>query len=87
MPFPIGSTSNFDEHFANKPKKLQDITRRKITLLANYPAHPSLRVHRIEGTFRVWEAYIDMGHRLTFEYSEGRIVLRNNNGHEILKRP
>ncbi len=87
MAFPVGTTKNFDDHFSQKPRSLQDTTKRKIKLLAENPRHPSLNVHRVDGTDGVWEAYIDMSHRLTFEYQDGGIVLRNNNGHDILKRP
>lgn len=87
MARPVGTTPNFDRHFARKPRRLQEITRRKIEMLADDPTHPSLQIHRVEGADGVWEAYIDMTHRLTFEYREGGIVLRNNNGHEILRRP
>ena len=87
MPLRIGTTPVFDEHFARKPKALQDKALEKIELLAMNPGHPSLRVHRVRGTDGVWEAYIDMSHRMTFEYAPDGIVLRNNNGHEILRRP
>ena len=35
----------------------------------------------------VWEAYIDDANRVTFHWDEGRIVLRKNCGHDILKNP
>lgn len=35
----------------------------------------------------VWEAYVDRGNRVTFEYAvDGSIVLRNHCNHDILKR-
>lgn len=85
---PVEITTNFKKHLAGKPKEIQKKTLQKIRLLATDPRHHSLQVHRVRGTNGVWEAYIDLAYRLTFEYgANGAIVLRNNNGHEVLKTP
>ena len=63
-------------------------TQAAINRLRQNPAHPSLRVKKVRGTDGVWEASVTMGRRFTFEYApDGAIVIRNCNGHEILRRP
>ena len=57
--------------------------------LGENPRHPSLRTHQVRGTRnpKVFEAYVDRKNRVTFHWDEGRVVLRNNCNHDILKRP
>ena len=57
-------------------------------MLGEERRRPGLHTHRVSGTRGVWEAYIDQANRVTFHWDEaGRIVLRRNCGHSILKRP
>lgn len=60
-----------------------------VSLLGSNPRHPGLQTHPVRGTHnpKVFEAYVDKKNRVTFHWHEGRIVLRNNCNHEILKRP
>ncbi len=48
---------------------------------------PSLRVKRIRGTKRIWEASIDMDYRFTFEMIDGGILLRVIGKRAILSQP
>jgi hypothetical protein len=41
----------------------------------------------VQGVPGVFEAYVDMANRLTFEYGDDCIILRNHCNHDILKRP
>jgi len=41
----------------------------------------------MRGTKGVFEAYVDKKNRVTFHYESGKIVLRRNCDHRILKRP
>jgi hypothetical protein len=55
-----------------------------VELLLENPRHPGLHTHRVQGTRRVWESYVDYANRVTWEYGEGDIViLRNNCGHDV----
>lgn len=60
-----------------------------VVLLGSNPRHPSLRTHQVRGTRdpKVFEAYVDKKNRVTFHWDEGKVVLRNNCNHDILKRP
>lgn len=56
--------------------------------LGSNPRHPSLQTHRVHGTRnpKVFEAYVDKKNRVTFHWEDGKIILRNNCNHDILKR-
>ena len=52
------------------------------------PRHPSLRVKKIQGQAAIFEASITMSIRLTWQYSEDGILLRNIGEHDqTLKKP
>jgi hypothetical protein len=59
---------------------------RCLVKLGKDPTIPGLRVHQVEGTPGVWEAYVDDANRVTFHYDGAVMVLRNNCNHDILKR-
>jgi hypothetical protein len=55
-----------------------------VELLSENPRHPGLHSHRVQGTRRVWESYVDEANRVTWQYGEsGTIVLRNNCTHDM----
>lgn len=58
-----------------------------VELLACNPRHPGLHAHRVQGRRGVWEAYVDQANRVTFEYGENSIILRNNCNHDMLRSP
>jgi len=54
--------------------------------LSDNPRHPSLQTHKVRGTPGVFEAYVDKANRVTFQYGNDCIVLRNHCNHDIIKR-
>ena len=80
-------TRRFERAFKRKPADLRQALAEAIERLQADPSYPSLRVKKVRGISDVWEASIDMKHRLTFEYGPDGIILRNCNGHEALARP
>ena len=80
-------TRRFERAYKRKPKGLQQALTEAIVRLQTDPSYPSLRVKKIRGIQDVWEASINMKHRMTFEYSPDGIILRNCSGHEALTRP
>ena len=84
----LSYTTSFDRNSQRKPRDLQKKLWEKVALLQENPQYPSLRTKRVRGTSNIWEASVDMAHRITFEYTRDRgIILRNCNGHEVLDRP
>lgn len=66
---------------------MQGSILRCVKLLGDDSRRGGLHVHRVQGAPGVWEAYVDRANRVTFHWSEGRIVLRKNCNHDILRRP
>ena len=78
---------SFRRTVKKKEPSMQVAIMRCVALLADDPRHPGLHTHRVQGTREVWEAYIDDANRITFHYAQGRVVLRKNCNHSILRRP
>ena len=57
-----------------------------VELLSMNPYHPGLHAHRVRGRKGVWQAYIDQANRVTFQYGENSIILRNNCTHDMPKQ-
>lgn len=80
------------ERFKRAAKRLgaRDRERlyRALGRFASDPSHPALRVKRIQGTERFWEARVSDAIRFTFERIEGGNLLRNVGPHDpTLKSP
>lgn len=57
-------------------------------LLSFPPAHPSLRLKRIKGTDGIYECSVNMDVRITLEFMNDLLFLRNIDHHdEALTRP
>ena len=49
----------------------------KLELMDQNPKHPSLRTKRIKGSSDIYEASITMNYRMTWQYYQDGILLRN----------
>jgi len=78
----------FKKAYQKLPEQLQEQVDRKLLLLEENPRHPSLRIKKIAGTPDIWEASLAMKYRITFQISEGVIILRVIGEHEkALRNP
>ena len=78
----------FKKAYQKLPEQLQEQVDRKLLLLEENPRHPSLRIKKIAETPDIWEASITMKYRITFQISEGVIILRVIGEHEkTLRNP
>ena len=82
----------YTDHFQRAYNDLTDQDAERVKraprLLVENPRHPSLRVKRVQGTDRIWEARASLSIRLTFEMQGNWIVLRNVGAHdETLEKP
>lgn len=80
------------ERFKRMYKKLdlsqQNNIKKALKLMVENINHPSLRVKRVQGANGVWEASATMDLRITFEWENDLIVLKNCGEHDAtLKRP
>jgi len=67
-----------------RSKSSQEMARvlRAMNLLASNPRHPELRTKKVQNTQGIFEARVDRGLRMTFEWEASTIVLRNNCKHD-----
>jgi mRNA-degrading endonuclease RelE of RelBE toxin-antitoxin system len=81
-------TDRFKRAYRRLPADVQRKVKKALSLLADDPTYPSLRVHKIQGTDRVFEARVDRRLRISFHTDGTDIVLRNVDDHdECLKNP
>ena len=73
------------QQFSSKTKK---IIKKKLEILLANPRHPSLRTKKIKGQKNIFEASITISVRITWQYFEDGILLRNIGEHDqALKDP
>ena len=78
--------ASFRKRLKKKPPEMVAAVVECVSRLAENPAHPGLQTHRIRGTDGIWEAYVDRANRVTFEYGDDCIILRNHCNHTIIER-
>lgn len=78
----------FEEKTRRLPAEVRKALKTKLELMAKDPLHPSLRTKKIQGQERIFEASITRTIRMTWEYAEDGILLRNIGEHDkTLKKP
>lgn len=78
----------FKKTYQKLPKSLQEQVDKELLLLEQNLAHPSLRVKKIAGAPDICETSITMKYRITFQISEGVIILRVIGEHDkALRNP
>ena len=81
-------TDRFQRAYNDLTDQDAERVKKALRLLVENPRHPGLRVKRVQGTDRIWEARASLSIRLTFEMHGDLIVLRNVGAHdETLKKP
>jgi mRNA interferase RelE/StbE len=83
MGFELEFTLKFSKQYDKKTPDEKERVEKAIELLADNPYHPGLHSHKVQGTYGIFECYIDNSHRITYEYGKDCIVLRNNCNHDI----
>ena len=68
----IEFTERLRKDYRALPKRIQEKLKKQVGFLAENPRHPSLRTHRIRGSDRYWEFYIDDAWRCVFR-REGNV--------------
>ncbi len=79
-------TSKYKRARRKKTQDLRNSIDECVNLLSKNPRHPGLHTHRVRGRKGVWQAYIDEANRVTFQYGDNSIILRNNCTHDVPKK-
>jgi len=81
-------TERFKRAYRKLDTSQQNAIKRAISIMSDNIQHPSIRVKVIQGTKGIWEASATMKLRITFQWDEDAIVLRNCGEHDkTLKKP
>ncbi len=80
-------TDRFKKLCKKLPTSIQKKVKRQVRHLAKDIRHPSLRAKKVQGTEYVWEARVDLYHRMTFQIDNDQIILRGVGPHDLLKKP
>ncbi|MBI5018401.1 MAG: hypothetical protein HZB55_23310 [Deltaproteobacteria bacterium] len=81
-------TDRFRRAYSELEERDAELTKKALRLLAEDLRHPSLRVKKMQGTDRIWEARASRSLRVTFEIQEDCVLLRNVGAHDAaLKNP
>jgi mRNA-degrading endonuclease RelE of RelBE toxin-antitoxin system len=81
----IRLTETFRKDYRSLPQDVRKKADKQLRFLAENPRHPSLKVHRIEGTSAFWEFYVDRSYRGVYTQEGDIIVLRYIGPHDILR--
>ncbi len=79
----IIATEAFKKAYSEIPKEIQQKFKQKLEFFAENPAHPSLKMHRIND---YWEFYVDRKYRCILRKDDDRYYLMVIGGHEIIDR-
>ena len=81
----------FTSRYLRGYKRLTPDVRRQvdkaIRMVTTNPNHPSLRLHRVQGTDDVWEISPTMSIRITLRFRDDLIEFRNVGPHDDVLRP
>jgi mRNA interferase RelE/StbE len=84
----IARTARFKKAWQELSDEEKGLARKALRNLAEDMRYPALRVKRMKGFERLWEARVSRSLRLTFEIQGNTIILRNIGHHdETLGRP
>ncbi|MDD4346344.1 MAG: hypothetical protein PHZ11_05510 [Desulfitobacteriaceae bacterium] len=76
----------YSDLFKEKIKLLdttvKKVLKNKLELLDQNPKHPSLRTKKLKGAADIFEASITMNYRMTWQYYQDGILLRNIGEHD-----
>jgi len=87
MAYQFTYSARFHKHYKALSAQEKKQLANKLKLLAENPAHPSLRTKRIQGTDELFESSVNMDIRIIWYY-EGHlmIIILDTGHHDILRQ-
>ena len=67
------------------PKDIKKKFRKQLSFLRENPQHPSLQIHKLEGT-DFWEFYVDKGYRCVFKIEGNIYRLYYTGTHDLIDK-
>jgi len=82
----VDTSENFLRRWREISPGLQQVVRRKIALLLENRAHPSLKAHRLRKAKDTWECYVSYTYRLLYRFEGERLALLDLGSHSVVDR-
>jgi mRNA-degrading endonuclease YafQ of YafQ-DinJ toxin-antitoxin module len=79
----IRATEEFLKRYRRLPKRIQKKVDKQLRFLVTNPAHPSLKIHRLNDE---WEFYVDVHYRGIFLREVNMYTLLTVGVHKIVER-
>lgn len=79
---PIQFTERFVKQYERLPENVQKKVDKALRLIDINFRHPGLRSHPLERSGDIFEAYVDIKYRLTFERRGNIFIMRNVDNHD-----
>ncbi len=76
-------TEEFKKSYKRLPEDIKKKVNKQLRFLSSNPAHPSLRIHKLNGE---WEFYVDIHYRCFFLREGSRFTLLTVGIHRIVDR-
>lgn len=76
-------TEEFKEAFTKLPTDIKKKIRKQLRFLQTNPAHPSLKIHKLNDE---WEFYVDIHYRGFFLREGNKFILLTVGSHKIVDR-
>ncbi len=88
MMYELEVSNKFKKAMRSKPDHMRNAIKECLRRLAVDPRHNSLHVKKMRGQKGLWEARVDQGNRVTFEFGPDKLIrLINNCNHDMVRRP
>lgn len=80
-------TAEFEKRLRKKEPRQREAVKKCVKRLLTDRDHPGLNIHKMRGRGDIWEAYVDKGNRVTFQWEGDTFIFRVNCNHDILRKP
>ena len=79
-------SASFKKAYQQLPDSIQAKVDKQIHFFRENPRHPSLRIHQLQRAEGIWEGYVDIHYRFTFEIHQDYYLFRLVGTHDILRK-
>ncbi len=86
----IKTSADFEKEFKKLTTPNKELTKKKLRLFLEHPAHPSLRIKKVQGYHEeppIMELSVNMAIRITFQRFSDFLYLRHIGTHQIFRNP
>ena len=80
-------TERFKKDFKRLPVAIQERVSKTLGRFVVDSRHPSLHVKKMEGAPDIWELRVTDNYRITFQFVQEGVILRQVGTHNVLRQP